>query len=112
MDQMNAHQVSRKTKLSIIGIAGLAFCGVLVETSMNVTFPTLMRDFHQSLNAVQWVTTGYLLTVALTVVLAAFLQRRFKLRQLVIFSTLCFVIGGLLCAMAPQLWLLLLGRLI
>lgn len=112
MDQMNAHQVNRKTKLSIIGIAGLAFCGVLVETSMNVTFPTLMRDFHQSLNAVQWVTTGYLLTVALTVVLAAFLQRRFKLRQLVIFSTLCFVIGGLLCAMAPQLWLLLLGRLI
>ena len=50
------------TNLSIIGIAGLAFCGVLVETSMNVTFPTLMRDFHQSLNAVQWVTTGYLLT--------------------------------------------------
>lgn len=34
--------VSSKTKLSIVGSAGLAFCGVLVETAMNVTFPTLM----------------------------------------------------------------------
>lgn len=112
MEQTNEHQVTKKTNLSIIGIAGLAFCGVLVETSMNVTFPTLMRDFHQSLNAVQWVTTGYLLTVALTVVLAAFLQRRFKLRGLIVASSLAFITGGLLCALAPQLWMLLLGRLI
>lgn len=112
MEQTNEHQVTKKTNLSIIGIAGLAFCGVLVETSMNVTFPTLMRDFHQSLNAVQWVTTGYLLTVALTVVLAAFLQRRFKLHGLIVASSLAFVTGGLLCALAPQLWMLLLGRLI
>ena len=112
MEQTNEQRVSRKTNLSIIGTAGLAFCGVLVETSMNVTFPTLMRDFHQGLNAVQWVATGYLLTVALTVVLAAFLQRRFKLRSLIITSTLAFIVGGLLCALAPQLWVLLLGRLI
>lgn len=112
MEQTNEHQVTKKTNLSIIGIAGLAFCGVLVETSMNVTFPTLMRDFHQSLNAVQWVTTGYLLTVALTVVLAAFLQRRFKLHGLIVASSLAFITGGLLCALAPQLWMLLLGRLI
>ncbi|NME34742.1 multidrug efflux MFS transporter [Lactobacillus sp. MRS-253-APC-2B] len=112
MEQTNEQRVSRKTNLSIIGTAGLAFCGVLVETSMNVTFPTLMRDFHQGLNAVQWVATGYLLAVALTVVLAAFLQRRFKLRSLIITSTLAFIVGGLLCALAPQLWVLLLGRLI
>lgn len=112
MEQTNEQRVSRKTNLSIIGTAGLAFCGVLVETSMNVTFPTLMRDFHQGLNAVQWVATGYLLTVALTVILAAFLQRRFKLRSLIITSTLAFIVGGLLCALAPQLWVLLLGRLI
>lgn len=112
MEQTNEHQVTKKTNLSIIGIAGLAFCGVLVETSMNVTFPTLMRDFHQSLNAVQWVTTGYLLTVALTVVLAAFLQRRFKLHGLIVASSLAFITGGLLCVLAPQLWMLLLGRLI
>lgn len=49
----NVSTVSSKTKCSIIGTAGLAFCGVLVETSMNVTFPTLMTQFHESLNNVQ-----------------------------------------------------------
>lgn len=38
MEQTNEHQVTKKTNLSIIGIAGLAFCGVLVETSMNVCY--------------------------------------------------------------------------
>lgn len=107
-----SQEVSRPVKLSIVGTAGLAFCGVLIETSMNVTFPTLMRDFHQSLNAVQWVTTGYLLTVALTVVLAAFLQRRFKLRGILLAATGTFIIGDLICALAPQLLILLIGRLI
>lgn len=67
--------VSARTKRAIFGTAGLAFCGVLVETSMNVTFPTLMKQFGASMNGVQWVTTAYLLAVAATMVITAFIQR-------------------------------------
>lgn len=101
-----------RTNLSITGTAGLAFCGVLVETSMNVTFPTLSRQFGTTINAVQWVTTAYLLVVACTMVVTAFLQRRFRWQRLVLCSTLLFVIGDVACALATQLVPLLLGRVI
>jgi len=51
--------------LVITVVAFMTFMGVLTETSMNVTFPTLMKQFNISLSTVQWVTTGYLLMVAL-----------------------------------------------
>ncbi len=100
------------TKYAVFGTAGLAFCGVLVETSMNVTFPTLMHQFNVSLNAVQWVTTVYLLAVAATMVVTAFIQSRFRLRTIIGVGGSAFVLGGVLCALAPSLTILLLGRII
>lgn len=108
----NVSKVSSKTKYSIIGTAGLAFCGVLVETSMNVTFPTLMTQFHESLNNVQWVTTIYLLVVAITMTTTAFAQRRFSLRSLLTSAGLLFVLGILTSGLARSLPILLVGRVI
>ncbi|MCD2257155.1 MFS transporter [Lactobacillus sp. CC-MHH1034] len=96
----------------IISVALLSFMGVLTETSMNVTFPALMKQFGVSLTTVQWVTTGYLLTVALLMITSAYLKRRFTNRLLFVTAALLFIIGDLLCALAPTFWLLLLGRLI
>lgn len=104
--------VDKKTNLSIIGVAGLAFCGILVETSMNVTFPTLMKDLHQSLSSVQWVTTAYLLTVTLVITAAAYCQRRFNHKKLLTVAVIGFLVGDIICAAAPSLALLLLGRII
>lgn len=104
--------VTKQTKLAVFGAASLAFCGILVETSMNVTFPTLMIQFHQSLATVQWVTTAYLLAVAATMVIAAYTQQRFHWRTLINVGGGGFLLGGLLCAFAPNLLVLLLGRII
>lgn len=104
--------VSSKTKLSIVGSAGLAFCGVLVETAMNVTFPTLMAQFHESLNNVQWVTTAYLLVVAATMTVTAFIQRRFKFKAILGAAGLLFILGILFSGTATSLVMLLVGRII
>ncbi|WP_243681926.1 MFS transporter [Lacticaseibacillus manihotivorans] len=77
-------KVTPRTLLAIFGTTALAFCGVLVETSMNVTFPTLMQQFHTSMNAVQWVTTEYLLAVAATMVIAGYVQSRFTARSIIL----------------------------
>lgn len=105
-------QVSPRVKRTIFGTTGLAFCGVLVETSLNVTFPTLMRQFHVSLNAIQWVTTAYLLAVAVTMVIAGYIQRNVRLKTIITVGGGAFVLGGLLCALAPNLPLLIVGRVI
>lgn len=43
--------------LSIIAAGIMSFSGVVVETAMNVTFPTLMHEFNIGTSLVQWITT-------------------------------------------------------
>ena len=85
---------------------------VLVETSMNVTFPTLMHQFNATLSQVQWVTTAYLLAVAATMVIADYIQSNFKTKTIINIGGIAFVLGGLICAFSPSLVLLLIGRII
>lgn len=110
--QTERSQVTPQTLLAIFGTTGLAFCGVLVETSMNVTFPVLIQQFHTSMSAVQWVTTAYLLAVAATMVIAGYIQSRFTARSIILTAGTAFVVGGVLCAIATNLPIMLLGRII
>lgn len=52
MDQ-NTTKMSKRDTLSIVAAAIMAFIGVLIETAMNVTFPTLTKQFHVTLSTIQ-----------------------------------------------------------
>ena len=91
---IEAKEQNTRHDLFVITIVALmSFFGVLTETSMNVTFPTLMHDFHVSLTTVQWVTSGYLLAAALVMLSSAYMKRRFTNRQLFITAALLFIIA-------------------
>ena len=62
-----------------------------------------MKVFNQSLNNVQWITTAYLPAVTLTIVLAAYLQRSFKFKSLIIAAGTASVIGGVICMLSNTL---------
>lgn len=93
-------------------VALMSFLGVLTETAMNTTFPTLMKNFGVSLATVQWVTSGYLLTAALVMLTSAYMKRRFTNRQLFTAAGLLFMLGDVLCATAGVFPQLLAGRII
>lgn len=95
---------------AIIATGLMSFCGVIVETAMNITFPTLMREFSVNTDTVQWMTTIYLLVVACIVPLSAFLKQRFKTRSLFLCANLLFIAGLVLDLCAPVFPLMLLGR--
>ncbi|UQS83520.1 MFS transporter [Bombilactobacillus thymidiniphilus] len=105
-------RVPWSTKLAILSAGLLSFVGILVETSMNVTFPNLMREFHVNLATIQWVTTGYLLLVTLVMSTTSYLIKRFTARKLFITATLMCLIGTLVCASAHNFVLLMIGRLL
>ncbi|ANZ60346.1 MFS transporter [Secundilactobacillus paracollinoides] len=105
-------KIDPKVIAAVIATGLMSFCGVIVETSMNVTFPTLMKQFNVTTSTVQWMTTGYLLTVAIIVPLSATLKRRFKTKSLFITANLLFMAGVLIDATAPAFSLLLFGRII
>ena len=101
-----------KLILSVIAAGLMSFTGVVVETSMNVTFPTLMKEFGVDTAMVQWITTGYLLVLSVIIPLSSFLKKRFRMKQLFVFAISIFMIGTVLCMLAPTFALLLAGRLL
>lgn len=105
-------KVSARLVLSIVAACLVSFCGLLTETAVNIAFPAIMSDFSVTTKTVQWLTTGNLLIVAMITPLSSFLQKRFKLRYLFLFSTLCFLVGTICALAAPNFAILLLARLI
>ncbi len=105
-------KIDLKLILSIIAAGIMSFSGVVVETAMNVTFPTLMKEFSVSTSTVQWITTGYLLILAVIIPASSWLKRRFRTKTLFFTANILFIAGTVLCAAAPAFSILLLGRLI
>lgn len=104
--------MNSKTLKTVVATGILSFAGIVVETAMNVAFPTLMRAFHVSTSAVQWLTTGYLLVLALIIPTSSFLKRNFKTKKLFVISNLFFILGTIAAMIAPSFSIILLGRLI
>lgn len=98
--------------LSILAAGLLSFTGVVIETAMNVTFPTLMEEFSVSTSTVQWLTTGYLLVLATVIPTSSYLKQRFPLKGLFVAGNLLFLTGTVLDGLAGNFPLLLLGRLL
>ena len=48
----------------VIALSILTFLGILSETSLNISYATLMSEFSLSADVVQWLTTGYLLPLS------------------------------------------------
>ena len=109
---MSEEKISPKVIRAIVGAGMLSFCGVVVETAMNITFPTLMKEFNINTSTVQWMTTIYLLVVASVVPLSAYLKRSFKTKSVFLAANLLFILGVLIDAIAPSFALLLVGRVI
>lgn len=98
--------------LSIVAAGILSFTGVVIETAMNVTFPSLMKEFSVSTSLVQWITTGYLLVLAVVIPTSGYLKERFPMKRLFLAAAGIFIIGTLLGAWSPDFFMLLLGRLL
>ncbi|MBW1605198.1 MFS transporter [Lactobacillus sp. Sy-1] len=105
-------KISSSVLLAIIASGVMTFSGVTVETSMNITFPTLIKEFGIGLSVVQWMTTIYLLVLSSIIPLSRFLKARFKMSSLFIVANLLFLVGLVVDAFAPSFIFLLLGRVI
>lgn len=106
------HKVSKETNLAIVATALLSFCGVLSETAMNVTFSHLSQVFDLSLGALQWITTSYLLAVAIVITTSATLKQNMKERTIFALSVISFIIGSLVAIATPYFPIMILGRIL
>lgn len=108
----NTEKIPAKVVAAIVATGLMSFCGVIVETAMNVTFPILMREFSITTNQVQWMTSIYLLLVAIVVPLSAILKSSYQTKTLFTVANLLFIGGIIIDALAPSFGVLLVGRAI
>src|SRR4051795_8290413 len=73
---------------------------VLDTTIVNVALETLSRELNAPLNTIQWVSTGYLLALAIVIPLAGWAIERFGAKQVWMTSVTLFGLGSILCGLA------------
>lgn len=89
-----------------------AFVVILNETIMGVALPRLMVDLDITAATAQWLTTGFLLTMAIVIPLTGYLLARFPLRRIYFTAMSLFTLGTLIAALAPGFEVLLAGRVV
>src|SRR6218665_2475544 len=88
------------------------FVVMLNETAMSVAIPKLMDALGVSASAAQWLTTSFLLTMAVVIPITGFLLQRLNTRPIFVLAMTLFSVGTLIAALSPGLPLLIVGRVV
>lgn len=102
----------RSAKMTIAALLVAAFVMILNETIMNVALQPLMQEFQVSEPTVQWLTTAFMLTLAVVIPTTGFIIGRFSLRGVFTTAMVLFISGTALAAVAPGFSVLLAGRVV
>src|SRR3954453_17674335 len=89
-----------------------AIMSILDTTIVNIALDALARELHASLDDVQWVTTGYLLSLALVIPLTGWASERWGARRVWLVSVALFTVGSALCGAAWSLESLIVFRVL
>ena len=84
--------------VSVLG-SGIA---ALDATVVNIALPTIGRDFHTGVAALQWVMNGYTLTLAAFLLIGGSLGDRFGRRKVYLIGTVWFALASAACGLAPD----------
>lgn len=84
-------------RVAIVLVFG-ALAPLFDSTMVNVAIHTIESDFNAAISAVQWVTTGYVLAMGLTVPISGWATKRFGCKRSYIFSLALFLVGSV-CSM-------------
>jgi len=96
----------------LISLVCVLFFTVLNECVATVMYSDLVKDFGKELTTIQWVTTGFVLVLAIGMVFSSYIAKNFYMRTIFFSAVIFFVSGSLLCVFANSFVMLLIGRII
>ncbi|HEY5104663.1 MAG TPA: MFS transporter, partial [Acidimicrobiales bacterium] len=107
-------QIDAARRKAIFFVTALgAFMGSLDLSIVNVAFPALERAFpHDARASLSWVLTGYAIIFGSLLVVAGRSADRLGARRVFFFGLAIFSLGSLLCAIAPSVPTLIIGRVV
>ncbi|GII82610.1 MFS transporter [Sphaerisporangium siamense] len=97
-----AYPSPRRRRLTLAAVALGVMMVSLDGTIVHVANPTIGRDLGASLAGLQWVTNGYLLALAVALVLGGKCGDRFGRRRVFLIGVAGFALTSLGCALSPS----------
>ena len=105
-----AHAARNSLVINLLLVS--AFVVMLNETILNVAIPTIKDALGVPASAAQWLTTAFLLTMAVVIPVTGFLLQRLNTRPIFILAMSLFSVGTALAIFAPNLELLVIARVV
>ncbi|MEO7015570.1 MAG: MDR family MFS transporter, partial [Leifsonia sp.] len=103
---------TRRNNRVIWLLLSATFVVILNETIMSVAIPRLMDDLRIDAVAAQWLSTAFMLTMAVVIPITGFLLQRFSTRTIFMAAMSLFSLGTLTAAIAPGFGVLVVARVI
>src|SRR5215217_1804349 len=102
-----------RTGRAIIAAAVLGSGMTMLDgTVVNVALRTIGEDLDASLAELQWISNGYLLSLASLILLGGALGDRLGRRRVFVIGTVWFALASLLCGVAPNAEILIVPRVL
>jgi EmrB/QacA subfamily drug resistance transporter len=106
-------KLSRGRRLVVLGICSMSLLIVGLDvTIVNVALPAIHRSFRASLSGLQWTIDAYTLVIASLLMISGSTADRVGRRRVFQIGLIVFSLGSLLCALAPNLELLVIFRIL
>ncbi|MDQ6782671.1 MAG: MFS transporter [Actinomycetota bacterium] len=84
----------------------------LDATVVGIAVPHIGRSFHVGVSSIQWVVTGYTLTLAGLLLLGGALGDRYGRKKVFTFGVAWFAVASVLCGIAPSASALIVARIL
>jgi EmrB/QacA subfamily drug resistance transporter len=98
--------------LTLMAVAlGVMMVG-LDATVVSIANPAIARDLHADLAGLQWVTNGYLLALAVTLIPAGKIADRFGRKRVFLIGVVGFALASLLVGLSGSIGLVILWRVV
>jgi EmrB/QacA subfamily drug resistance transporter len=86
--------------MALMALSSGGIAAILDSTMVTLAIHTLVGDLHSSDGTIQWVTTGYLLAMAVAIPTTGWAEARWGGKRVWMFALVLFVLGSVLCAVS------------
>ena len=108
---MTVERLSSSTKVTLTLLLISTFVLFLNETILGVALPQIMEHLKITAATGQWLTTAYMLTMAVVIPTSGYLMQRLGNRNVFMIAMSLFVVGSLISALSVGFQMLLIGRI-
>jgi EmrB/QacA subfamily drug resistance transporter len=93
-------RLSPQVRMALTALIVGGIAAILDSTMVTLAIHTLVVKLHSSDGTIQWVTTGYLLAMAVAIPTTGWAEARWGGKRVWMFSLLLFVLGSILSALS------------